>query len=39
VAPADERERLPQQWEVEKVQQLKVPSMDAERHLIFIKKE
>ena len=38
VAPADERERLPELWKVEELRPLKVPGLDAERHLVFIKK-
>ena len=38
VAPAEERERLPEQWKVEELRPLKVPGLDAERHLVFIKK-
>jgi 16S rRNA (guanine527-N7)-methyltransferase len=35
-APQDERERLPEPWKVERLQALKVPGLDAERHLVFI---
>ena len=38
VAPVDEQQRLPAQWAVRELRQLKVPGMDAERHLIFISK-
>jgi 16S rRNA (guanine527-N7)-methyltransferase len=38
VAPPDEQQRLPQQWVVTELRQLKVPGMNAERHLVFIKK-
>ena len=38
VAPMDEQQRLPAQWAVRELRQLKVPGMDAERHLIFISK-
>jgi len=38
VAPADERERLPAPWKVQKLEPLDVPGLDAERHLIFIEK-
>ncbi|NRR32464.1 16S rRNA (guanine(527)-N(7))-methyltransferase RsmG [Oxalobacteraceae bacterium] len=38
VAPADERERLPEQWKVQKLQPLRVPGLEAERHLVFIEK-
>lgn len=37
-APADERERLPAPWLVTDLQPLRVPGLDAERHLVFIKK-
>jgi len=36
VAPRDEQERLPPEWNVEKVQPLQVPRLGAERHLVFI---
>ncbi|HEY5801262.1 MAG TPA: 16S rRNA (guanine(527)-N(7))-methyltransferase RsmG, partial [Burkholderiaceae bacterium] len=39
VAPEDERARLPAQWQVEKVERLQVPGLDAERHLIFIQRQ
>jgi 16S rRNA (guanine527-N7)-methyltransferase len=35
-APQDERERLPEPWKVERLQALKVPGLEAERHLVFI---
>lgn len=38
VAPADERERLPAPWKVQKLEPLAVPGLDAERHLVFIEK-
>ena len=38
VAPADERERLPEPWKVQKLEPLNVPGLDAERHLVFIQK-
>ncbi|MFZ6770154.1 16S rRNA (guanine(527)-N(7))-methyltransferase RsmG [Undibacterium sp. Di26W] len=38
VAPNQEIERLPTGWQVEKIQPLTVPGLQAERHLIFIKK-
>ncbi|MYM33016.1 16S rRNA (guanine(527)-N(7))-methyltransferase RsmG [Duganella sp. FT94W] len=38
-APAEERERLPAPWKVQKLQPLAVPGLDAERHLVFIKAE
>jgi len=37
-APADERERLPAPWTVSDLQPLQVPGLDAERHLVFIRK-
>ncbi len=38
VAPPDERERLPSDWKVVDLQPLRVPGLDAERHLVFIRK-
>ena len=38
VAPQDEQQRLPTPWTVRELRPLKVPGMDAERHLIFIEK-
>jgi 16S rRNA (guanine527-N7)-methyltransferase len=38
VAPEDERQRLPAAWRVSRVEPLQVPRLDAERHLVFIKK-
>ncbi|MFS2005717.1 16S rRNA (guanine(527)-N(7))-methyltransferase RsmG [Duganella sp. CT11-25] len=38
-APAEERERLPEPWKVQKLEPLEVPGLDAERHLVFIKAE
>jgi len=38
VAPADERERLPEPWKVTHLQPLDVPGLGAERHLVFISK-
>ncbi|WP_377702652.1 16S rRNA (guanine(527)-N(7))-methyltransferase RsmG [Pseudoduganella sp. UC29_71] len=38
-APQDERERLPEPWKVERLQALKVPGLDAERHLVFISRQ
>ena len=38
-APAEERERLPEPWKVQKLESLEVPGLDAERHLVFIKAE
>ena len=39
VAPSQEIERLPAGWQVTGVQALNVPGLEAERHLIFIKKQ
>lgn len=39
VAPNQEIERLPDSWQVEKMQALAVPGLQAERHLVFIKKQ
>ena len=36
VAGAEETDRLPQQWRLEKKEPLHVPGLDAERHLVFI---
>ncbi len=38
VAPADEQERLPDPWTVSELRPLQVPGLQAERHLVFIKK-
>ena len=38
VAPPSEQERLPPQWKVSQLQPLQVPGLDAERHLVFIKR-
>lgn len=38
VAPKDEQERVPQEWKVSGVQALQVPSLGAERHLVFIER-
>ena len=38
-APAEERERLPEPWKVQKLEPLAVPGLEAERHLFFIKAE
>ena len=37
-APPEEQERLPKEWKVTKLQPLRVPGLDAERHLVFIQK-
>lgn len=39
VMPQDEIARLPAGWKVTQVQPLKVPNLDAERHLVFIERE
>lgn len=39
IMPQDEIARLPAGWKVTQVQPLKVPSLDAERHLVFIERE
>jgi len=38
-APSEERERLPQEWEVKRLQPLQVPKLGAERHLVFIQRK
>jgi 16S rRNA (guanine527-N7)-methyltransferase len=38
VAPADEQERVPADWKVSEVQALRVPRLEAERHLVFIER-
>ena len=38
-APAEERERLPAPWKVQKLEPLEVPGLDAERHLVYIQAE
>lgn len=38
IAPAQEIERLPEGWVVTGVQALAVPGLQAERHLVFVKK-
>lgn len=38
VAPADERERLPDDWTVTRVEALQVPRLEAERHLVHIER-
>ncbi|MGZ3182823.1 MAG: 16S rRNA (guanine(527)-N(7))-methyltransferase RsmG [Telluria sp.] len=37
-APADEQQRVPAPWKVQEVRAIKVPGLDAERHLVFIEK-
>lgn len=38
VAPADEQQRVPGEWKVTGLQALKVPRLEAERHLVFIER-
>ncbi len=38
VAPNEEIERLPPGWKVDAVEELSVPGLNAERHLVYIKK-
>ncbi|MFZ6843515.1 16S rRNA (guanine(527)-N(7))-methyltransferase RsmG [Undibacterium sp. RuTC16W] len=38
VSPDQEIERMPKGWQVQAIQPLSVPGMDAERHLVFIHK-
>ena len=38
-APQDERERLPEPWQVDQLQALRVPGLEAERHLVFISRK
>ena len=37
-APAEEQERLPQEWKVRELRPLRVPKLEAERHLVFIER-
>ena len=37
-APQDERERLPGDWKVQDLQPLRVPGLEAERHLVFVQR-
>jgi 16S rRNA (guanine527-N7)-methyltransferase len=37
-APPEEQERLPKQWKVTELRPIQVPGLQAERHLVFIKK-
>jgi 16S rRNA (guanine527-N7)-methyltransferase len=39
VAPAQERERLPEPWKVSELRVLTVPGLNAERHLVFIARQ
>jgi 16S rRNA (guanine527-N7)-methyltransferase len=38
VAPAEEQQRVPAEWKVSGVQELQVPRLGAERHLVFIER-
>lgn len=38
VAPRDEQERVPVEWKVSEVQAIRVPSLEAERHLVFVER-
>ena len=38
VAPQEEQERLPAPWQVSELRALRVPGLNAERHLVFIRK-
>ena len=38
VAPPEEQERLPAEWKTTGLQPIKVPGLEAERHLVFIKR-
>jgi len=38
VAPQDEQQRVPGKWKVSGVQELQVPRLGAERHLVFIER-
>ncbi|GAB3430153.1 16S rRNA (guanine(527)-N(7))-methyltransferase RsmG [Massilia solisilvae] len=37
-APAEEQQRLPQEWKVTELRPLRVPRLGAERHLVFIER-
>jgi len=37
-APADEQKRLPGEWKIQELRPIKVPKVEAERHLVFIEK-
>ena len=37
-APAEEQQRLPQEWKVQELRPLRVPKLEAERHLVFIER-
>ncbi|UVW28809.1 16S rRNA (guanine(527)-N(7))-methyltransferase RsmG [Massilia sp. H6] len=38
VAPAEEQQRIPDQWKVTGLQPLQVPKLGAERHLVFVER-
>ncbi len=38
VAPPEEQERLPKEWKTAELRPLRVPGLQAERHLVFIRK-
>lgn len=38
VAPPEEQERLPKEWKTTELRPLQVPGLQAERHLVFIRK-
>jgi 16S rRNA (guanine527-N7)-methyltransferase len=38
VAPAEEQQRLPAEWSVSELRPLRVPKLEAERHLVFIER-
>jgi 16S rRNA (guanine527-N7)-methyltransferase len=38
VAPPEEQERLPKEWKTTELRPLEVPGLQAERHLVFIRK-
>jgi 16S rRNA (guanine527-N7)-methyltransferase len=38
-APQDERERLPEAWQVRELRPLRVPGLDADRHLVFVERK
>jgi len=37
-APAEEQERLPAEWQVSRLQSIEVPGLQAERHLVIIRR-
>jgi 16S rRNA (guanine527-N7)-methyltransferase len=38
-APQEERERLPEAWQVRELRPLRVPGLDADRHLVFVERK